>query len=65
MRKLTKNEAMQIASIIVSILLTLGLITACTNTLFVAKGISGNVNQKTNNSVKVDSTATHVSTKIK
>lgn len=65
MRKLTKNEAMQIASIIVSILLALGLITACTNTLYVAKGNNGKVYQETNNSLKVDSTATNVSTKIK
>lgn len=61
MRKLTQKEALNIATIAIALLAALGLITACTNSLFVLKG-QNKVKTENNSTVKADSTSVIVGT---
>ncbi|QXP45084.1 hypothetical protein [Microvirus mar45] len=60
MKKPTKKEAMAIAAAIITILMTLGYVTACTNSLFVVKGQANKIKTENNQNVKTDSTAVKV-----
>lgn len=57
--KLTKEKATIIATSIITILVALGLITACTNSLFVLKG-QNKVKTENNSTIKTDSTSVNV-----
>lgn len=56
--KLTKKQAMTIAGAIITILVTLGLMEACTSSLFILKGQGNKV--RTEQKIKADSTAVSI-----
>ncbi|QXP45077.1 hypothetical protein [Microvirus mar40] len=60
MRKPTKKEAVAMATVIITILMALGYITACTNSLFVVKGQANKIKTENNQNVKADSTTVEV-----
>lgn len=57
--KITKKQATTIATAIIAILVALGLITSCTNSLFILKG-QNKVKTENNSTVKADSTTVTV-----
>lgn len=59
--KLTKEQAMTIAGAIIAILVALGLMEACTSSVFVLKGQKNKVH--TEQRVKVDSTSVSINNK--
>lgn len=59
--KLTKKQAIEIAGAIITILVALGLMEACTSSLFVLKGQGNKV--QTEQNVKADSTSVSINTK--
>lgn len=63
LRKPTKAEATTIASAIITILIVLGLVTSCTNTLITLRGQGNKVKQNQNTEVKVDSVTTKIDIK--
>lgn len=57
--KITKKQLEIIATAIIAILAALGLITSCTNSLFVLKG-QNKVKTENNSTIKADSTSVNV-----
>ena len=55
MKKLTKNQITTIVSAIITILVALGIITSCTNSLFVLKGTGNKIKQDQKIETKADS----------
>lgn len=55
MKKLTKNQITTIVSAIITILVALGVITSCTNSLFVLKGTGNKIKQNQKIETKADS----------
>ena len=60
MKKLTAKQITTIVSAIISILIALGLITACTNSLFVLKGTGNKIRQDQKIETKADSVSVKV-----
>lgn len=59
--KLTKEQAMTIAGAIIAILVALGIMEACTSSLFVLKGQGNKV--RTEQNIKADSTSVSINDK--
>lgn len=57
--KITKKQLEIIAAAIIAILTALGLVTSCTNSLFVLKG-QNKVKTENNSTIKTDSTSVNV-----
>ncbi|UPW41277.1 hypothetical protein [Sigmofec virus UA08Rod_4510] len=60
MKKITKNQITTIVSAIITILVALGVITSCTNSLFVLKGYGNKVKQDQKIETKADSVSVKV-----
>ena len=60
MKKLTKNQITTIVSAIITILVTLGIISSCTNSLFVLKGTNNKIKQDQKIETKADSISVKV-----
>lgn len=59
--KLTKEQAMTIAGAIIAILVALGLLEACTSSIFVLKGQKNKVHTEQN--IEADSTSVSINNK--